>query len=164
MIVARVVDRPPSAQPTKRLPRPDDPIPRKPPAFFIRDQLKRTASSNTRDLKRTASTSAGGVGSSKRVKLTEENAASSSYSGKQVFKVPEVPSAKSPAGSNAKSSKGKGKEKDVFGDITEILGSKDKQKTEGGQPMSIDENTLEKGNKNVCSCFLLVSLCFSLDW
>ncbi|KAF9523839.1 hypothetical protein CPB83DRAFT_862179 [Crepidotus variabilis] len=147
MCVARLLDTPPNVQPTKRLPRPDDPIPRKPPAFFIQNQLKRTASTNARDLKRTAST--GSLAPTKRAKLTEGTAATATSTGESVFKVPELPGSKQPAGSSTAKSKGKGKEKDVFGDVREIQGAKDKQKPEEGQVLTVSEGTLEKTNKNV---------------
>jgi len=131
LCVARLQLRPPSVQPQKRLPRPDDPIPRKPPAFFVRD-LKRTNSVGENELKRVASSSAL-PGPSKKLKVTESD---------QVFKVPELPT--------TGKSKGKGKEKDVFGDVDNVVRAEFKgSKADEGQPMTVDEGTLEKANKNV---------------
>jgi hypothetical protein len=70
--VARLTQRPPAQQVQKRIPRPDDPTPRKPPAFFLQE-LKRTGSAG--ELKRV------GLGSGVRLGA-EDN---------RVFKVPEVP-------------------------------------------------------------------------
>lgn len=126
-----------------RAPRPDDPIPRRPPAFFIRD-LKRTGS---RDLKRTASSSKlppikrqktvgalGELGSEVRLGAGVEEG---------MFKVPEVP----------KQAKGKGKERerDVFGEVVGAAAAKGKQKAEDA-----GDAGLEKANRNVRTCVCAV--------
>jgi hypothetical protein len=134
--VARLTPRPPAQQVQKRVPRPDDPTPRKPPAFYLQG-LKRAGSlgASVGELKRVAALGSG-------VRLGAANA-----EGDRVFKVPEVP----------RSMKG-----DVFGDIAEISrvncaeskSGKGKQKSEEG-PM-VNELSFEKANKNVS-----VSLLFS---
>lgn len=150
--MARLHQQPPSALPQKRLPRPDDPIPRKPPAFFIRD-LKRTGSIGAiggKELKRVASSSVLSAGPSKKPKVVDDVA-----EGDAMFKIPELPK------KATIKAKGKGKEKDVFGEvdevehvpITEAKGKKDEQKFDG-VPMTVDENTLEKANKNVSTPLL----------
>ncbi|KAF8058744.1 hypothetical protein FPV67DRAFT_515950 [Lyophyllum atratum] len=139
LVVARITARPPIAQaPTPRLPRPDDPTPRKPPAFYNGDvgganngakrELKRVGSvgpfAQGRELKRVASVSNVSV---KRKKLTNMagNVVADLGSGVRlgdgkaldkgnvIFKVPEIPFH---GKSNAK---GKGRkvegEEDVFG-------------------------------------------------
>ena len=132
--VARLTQRPPAQQVQKRIPRPDDPTPRKPPAFFLQG------------LKRVGSLGAGD-GMSKRVVALGSGVrlGAANSEGDRVFKVPEVP----------RQMKG-----DVFGDIAEISrvncveskSGKGKQKSEEG-PM-INEVALEKANKNV-SIFVL---------
>ncbi|KAF8957338.1 hypothetical protein BDZ97DRAFT_1846965 [Flammula alnicola] len=153
LYVGRVTTRPVASQAQPRAPRPDDPIPRKPPAFFIRD-LKRTGSlgvvGGSRELKRVASGSILGVGPLKKQKTLNENGiaadlgsgvrlGASDIDGDRVFKVPELP--------RQAQAKGKGKEKDVFGDVSEvgrIASAKGKQKVDDN-----DEAGLEKVNKNV---------------
>ena len=141
--VARLTHRPVSQQVQKRVPRPDDPTPRKPPVFFL-EELKRTGS--TRELKRVASGSIIGVG--KRQKLSRNGTGIAADLGSgvrlggeddRVFKVPEVP----------RQTKGKEKE-DVFGDIAEVnrVGGKGKQRSEEGHTM-VNEVAFEKANKNV---------------
>ena len=121
--VARLTQRPPAQQVQKRVPRPDDPTPRKPPAFFLQE-LKRTGSlnANVGELKRVVA-----LGSSVRL-----GAANAERDRDRVFKVPEVP----------RQMKG-----DVFGDIAESKSGKGKQKSEEG-PM-INEVAFEKANKTV---------------
>ena len=127
--VARLTQRPPAQQVQKRVPRPDDPTPRKPPAFFLQG------------LKRAGSLGAN-VGVSKRVVALGSGVrlGAANSEGDRVFKVPEVP----------RQIKG-----DVFGDIAEIgrvncvesKSGKGKQKSEEG-PV-INELAFEKANKNV---------------
>jgi hypothetical protein len=145
LYVGRVTPRPLQQQAQPRGPRPDDPIPRKPPAFFIRD-LKRTGSLHNiggpRDLKRVASNSNLAVGPLKKhktlgvvadlgsgVRLGEDD---------RVFKVPELP----------RQAKGKGKEKDVFGDVSEVQ----RVGASGNGKQKMDDKGdagLEKANKHV---------------
>lgn len=128
--MARLTQRPPVQQVQKRVPRPDDPTPRKPPAFFLQG------------LKRAGSLSAS-VGVSKRVVALGSGVrlGAASSEGDRVFKVPEVP---------------RQIKEDVFGDIAEIgrvncvesKSGKGKQKSEEG-PTVINEVAFEKANKNV---------------
>ncbi|PPQ88986.1 hypothetical protein CVT25_005085 [Psilocybe cyanescens] len=150
LCVGRITPRllPPQTQP--RAPRPDDPIPRKPPTFFIRD-LKRVGSVG-RDLKRVASGSSLAAGPLKKQKtLNTSGIAADLGSGvrlgavdveaDRVFKVPELPKQ---ARVNAK---GKEKESDVFGDVSEVQRAttvKGKQKSDETQ----NEAAFEKANKN----------------
>lgn len=127
--VGRVTQRPLQPQARPRAPRPDDPIPRKPPAFFIRD-LKRTGSINDRDLKRIASSNNVGIGPLKRQK-TVADLGSGVRLEDTIFKVPELPN----------QGKGKGKERDVFGDVSEVGRVTTTLK-------KVDDG-LEKANKNV---------------
>lgn len=124
--MGRITQRPLATVTQQRGPRPDDPIPRKPPAFFIKD----------RSLKRVASTGAGSV---KKQKLNSSGIAADLGSGVRldadVFKVPELPK------KSSIKAKGKEKEKDVFGDISEVVKVKPKAVE--------DEAALEKANKNV---------------
>ena len=127
--VARLTQRPPAQQVQKRVPRPDDPTPRKPPAIFLQG------------LKRAGSLSAS-VGVSKRVVALGSGVrlGAPNSEGDRVFKIPEVP----------RQIKG-----DVFGDIAEIgrancvesKSGKGKQKSDEG-PV-INEQAFEKANKNV---------------
>ena len=127
--VARLTQRPPAQQVQKRVPRPDDPTPRKPPAFFLQ-KLKRVGS-----LGASVGVSSRVVALGSGVRLGAANS-----EGDRVFKVPEVP----------RQMKG-----DVFSDIAEISrvncveskGGKGKQKSEEG-PV-INEVAVEKANKNV---------------
>ena len=131
--MARLTQRPPVQQVQKRVPRPDDPTPRKPPAFFLQG------------LKRVGSLGAS-VGVSKRVVALGSGVRLAE--GDRVFKVPEVP----------RQIKG-----DVFGDIAEISrvdcvetkSRKGKQKSEEG-PTLINELALEKANKNVSISFFFL--------
>ncbi|KAF4621360.1 hypothetical protein D9613_001008 [Agrocybe pediades] len=125
LCVGRITPRPPPAAPQQRVPRPDDPIPRKPPAFFIRDG---------RELKRVAST---GMGPVKKQKLNSGGVAADLGSGVRlsadVFKVPELPK-------KSMKAKGKEKERDVFGEISEVTNERVRTVEE--------EAALEKTNKN----------------
>lgn len=156
--MGRITQRPSAPQTVPRKPRPDDPIPRKPPAFFVRD-LKRTGSlgvvgSNSRELKRVASGNITGAGPLKRQKLAANGSVADLGSGVRlgvldvapgnlVFKVPELPLKQGKV-------KGKGKEKDVFGDVSEFARvGKGKQKADEGSMVVVDEAAFEKANKNV---------------
>lgn len=165
LCVGRITPRllPPQTQP--RAPRPDDPIPRKPPTFFIRD-LKRVGSVG-RDLKRVASGSSLAAGPLKRQKtLNTSGIAADLGSGvrlgavdveaDRVFKVPELPKQ---ARVNAK---GKEKESDVFGDVSEVQRAttvKGKQKSDETQ----NEAAFEKANKNVSPSLIRFFLPFFLQ-
>lgn len=156
--MGRITQRPSAPQTVPRKPRPDDPIPRKPPAFFVRD-LKRTGSlgvvgSSSRELKRVASGNTTGAGPLKKQKLAANGSVADLGSGVRlgvpdlelgdvVFKVPELPLKQSKV-------KGKGKEKDVFGDVSEVArAGKGKQKADEGSAGAVDEAGFEKANKNV---------------
>ncbi|KAF8161456.1 hypothetical protein B0H34DRAFT_653971 [Crassisporium funariophilum] len=146
--VARVAQQPSVPQSVKRRPRPDDPIPRKPPAFFLQAG-KRSGSMGGvggRELKRVASGTIVGVAPapSKRQKLVNGGSAAD-----LVFKVPELP--------QQSKGKGKGKEKeDVFGDVEEVghidtaavQNRKGKPKVDESQGHDVDEGAFEKANKN----------------
>lgn len=145
--VGRIAPRPLPQHSLPRPPRPDDPIPRKPPAFFIRD-LKRVGSLG--NLKRVASGSTLGAGPLKKQKTSGIAADLGSgvrldavdVEGDRVFKVPELPK-------QAKvTAKGKEKERDVFGDVSEVQRAtvvKSKSKSDDTQ----NEAAFEKANKNV---------------
>ena len=153
-----------------RLPRPDDPIPRKPPITFGRDLKKTgslalvrtsssTSSSTNRELKRVASGSVvGGGAAPKRQKLMRVGSVADLGSGVrlggssasetsvgQLFKIPELP---------VKHAASKGKEKaDVFGDVEEVTRvgvveskSKGKKKAEDNEDAAA---VSERANKNV---------------
>lgn len=93
------------------------------------------------------------AGPSKRTKLIS---GVSSTANSDIFKVPELPAPKKESTSNINRAKGKEKEKDVFGDISEVArvpSMKSKQKAPETQLTCFDENTLEKANKNVGSSF-----------
>jgi len=158
--VGRVTQRPSAPETLPRKPRPDDPIPRKPPVFFVRD-LKRTGSlgvsgNSTRELKRVASGNVIGAGPLKKQKLAMNGSIADlgsgtrlgvpdSEAGDAVFKVPELPVKQSKV-------KGKGKEKDVFGDVSEVgRVGKGKQKADESAVGVVDEAGFEKANKNVSS-------------
>ncbi len=151
--MARLCQRPQTVHPQHRVPRPDDPTPRKPPVIFIREKnSKRTGSlgtiENDRSLKRVGSANLNGLGPPKRMKLLEETNRGTNAN---IFKVPEVPESKQ---GNVGHNKGKVKEKDVFGDVAEVVREPDikgKQWSEQNQILTVDENTLEKANKNVSS-------------
>jgi hypothetical protein len=149
--VARLGPRPQSTHPPRRVPRPDDPIPRKPPLHFVQKQtLQRSGSLNgiveKQELKRVGSIGAigNGPGPSKRAKIirTKTGGADS-----DVFKIPKLPE---PARTPPKLPKLNSMEKDVFGEVSEVGKQKIKGKQkEDVQGLTIDENTLEKANKNV---------------
>ncbi|KAG5650952.1 hypothetical protein H0H81_010430, partial [Sphagnurus paluster] len=169
LVVARLTARPPPPQaPKLRLPRPDDPTPRKPPVFYNGDigtkrDLKRTGSvglfPGARELKRTGSISTIPL---KKKKLSNGTAMASGVAdlgssvrlgeitkGKDavLFKVPDVPL-------SGKSIKGKGKEKesqvepDVFGSdaATRPPGSKGKRKKDISTDGEVVE--MERANKD----------------
>ena len=147
--VGRLCQRP--QNPPRRIPRPDDPIPRKPPLHFVRKQSpQRSASLNgvaeRKDLKRIASVSTGMAGPPKRAKIvrtTTDDADS------DVFKIPNAPG---PQVNQAtpELSKLNGKGRDVFGEVSEVGKQKIKGKQkEEVQGLTVDENALEKANKNV---------------
>lgn len=186
LIVARLSTHPPpSLRPTLlRLPRPDDPTPRKPPISFgtvAKRELKRVASIGPnlpgRDLKRAASSSNLSV---KRKKLANGSAvlsdlgsgvrlgASQSLKGDDtLFKVPDVPLLLGKS-----SVKGKGRqmdpEEDVFGGMempyiegqTPVLpGSTTKRKRDiNGDRMKLDEEVVEMERANKNACFLSSAL------
>jgi hypothetical protein len=151
--VARLCQRPQTVHPQHRVPRPDDPTPRKPPVIFIREKnSKRTESlgtiENDRSLKRVGSANLNGFGPPKRLKLLE---AKNRAIDTNIFKIPELPE---PKQGNVDNNKGKVKEKDVFGDVAEVVREPDiqgKQRFEQNQILAVTENTLEKANKNVSS-------------
>ncbi|GLB37960.1 hypothetical protein LshimejAT787_0410110 [Lyophyllum shimeji] len=171
LAVARLTARPPPPQaPLLRLPRPDDPTPRKPPAFYngdigtqsgIERELKRVASKGPlapgRELKRVASIS---NANAKRKKLTATAGAEaragdgkSMVKGDAVFKVPELPV------HGRSNVKGKGKrvegEVDVFGstdaDTRQPAHSHGKGKRKRGADDDVDQRegaTMERANKD----------------
>ena len=134
------------------MPRPDDPIPRKPPPHFVQKQsLQRSASLNgvveRKDLKRVGSVSTGMAGPPKRTKLTKTTGDTDS----DVFKIPIVPGPQINQ-VTPELSKSNGKCRDVFGEVSEVGKQKIKGKQkEEVQGLIVDENTLEKANKNVSS-------------
>ncbi|KAF9477878.1 hypothetical protein BDN70DRAFT_79522 [Pholiota conissans] len=140
LYVGRVTPQPAQPQVKPRGPRPDDPTPRRPPAFFIRD-LKRTGSlNNIGGLKRVASSGGATTGPLKKQKTLGAVAGLGSgvrLGEEVVFKVPDLP----------KQAKGKGKEKDVFGDVSEVqrgvASANGKQKADDKS-----EAGLEKASKN----------------
>ena len=120
--VARLTQRPPGQQVQKRIPRPDDPTPRKPPAFFLQE-LKRTGSAG--ELKR--------VGLGSGVRLGAEDT--------RVFKIPEVP--------KQMKSKEKGREKGRDAEVSCVENKSGKWKQRSEEGTTISEVALEKANKNV---------------
>ena len=156
--VARLTQRPLAPQVQKRVPRPDDPTPRKPPAFFLQE-LKRTGSlgAGCKELKRVASGNIVELGATKRQKLMNGTGIAADLGsgvrlgvdnaeGDRVFKVPAVP--------KQTKSKLKGKE-DVFGDIAEVIRVNSVESTSGkgkhksGEVPVLNEVAFEKANKNV---------------
>lgn len=116
LVVTRLTTRPPDTRPRARLPRPDDPIPRKPPLFLFGSKvisagthgLKRAGSTNClgsihdmRELKRVASVGSG---------LASTVAKKPKLNGNEVFKVPDVP-----VGPKAKRKARRTEDTDVFG-------------------------------------------------
>jgi len=145
--VARITPHPPQRPVQSRIPRPDDPTPRRPPVAF-----GRTKSNGPNVLRRTASS----VSAALSFRLDHDNGAlvkkqkpvtgiSSHESSKgQVFKVPPLPGKE----------KTKGKEKeDVFG--SHSLSRKSSNGDIGGQHAEEKETDVERANKNV-RCFCLV--------
>jgi hypothetical protein len=164
--VARLSARPAlvSQQSASRLPRPDDPTPRKPMALFGagKRELKKTPSGTndafSRDLKRVASSS-NLVPAAKRRKPTDPRAADLGSSlrldgkiGEGLFKVPEVPI-----------NKGKGKARqlevsdDVFGSSS--AESRPSELLEISQSLNGEVEDVERSNKNVGAlvvwCYLM---------
>lgn len=148
--VARVTPHPPPKPVPSRVPRPDDPIPRRPP--LINRTKSVSASTLTRGLKRAASSSYNNLtlaalpGDSsiltKKQKLTNGNpkdVSKSSNPADEVFKVPPLPG----------KAKGKAKEKD------DLFGSVLKRKPSAGdlgKGPGLEETEVERINKNV-RCF-----------
>ncbi|RXW22371.1 hypothetical protein EST38_g3489 [Candolleomyces aberdarensis] len=152
--VGRLTLRPPQ-QKLVRLPRPDDPIPRKPPIVFGRGDLKRVASGTLalnggakRPKLLGGGNSVSNLGSGVRLAATASSG--------DVFKVPELPKQ---AAKQAKE-KEKAKEKeDVFGGVSEVgpaqgASAKAKRKTDELDELleleedDIDGGALERANKN----------------
>ncbi|KAF8660914.1 hypothetical protein AX16_001542 [Volvariella volvacea WC 439] len=160
LIVARRVPRPALSLSSRRLPRPDDPTPRKPPLAFIKSQQELFQSQpSARELKRTASSSvvgAGAAGTNKRPKLSKDSGKSDVKAGASAasFKVPNVPLTKSKSKSDLK---GKAKEQpvDVDGDIFSMgnpvpaSSSSSKDKKESENEAKEGETELERANKNL---------------
>lgn len=158
--VGRLTLRPP--QKPVRLPRPDDPIPRKPPIAFGRVDSRGTLKPG--ELKRAASGTLALNGGVKRPKLVGGGSVSNLGSGvrlaptassSDVFKVPELPK------QAVKQAKGNDKEKeDVFGGVSEVgrlqgADAKGKRKADELDDLleleeeEIDGGALERANKNV---------------
>ena len=146
LVVARLTTRPPDTRPRSRLPRPDDPIPRKPPLFLFGSkvrsagthELKRAGSSNSlgshhdmRELKRVAS-----VGSSLASDVTKKP----KLDGEEIFKVPVIP-----AGAKAKRKGRRTEDVDVFGFNV----------ANGEKARDTGEADIERLNKNVSDWILL---------
>jgi len=146
--VARLGQPPQITHPPRRAPRPDDPIPRKPPLHFVqRQSLQRSG----QDLKRVGSigTIANGPGPSKRAKLIRTKIGGADS---DVFKIPKLPEPAQTGQVPPELPQSNGKERDVFGEVPEVGRQKVKGKQkEDVQGVIIDENTLEKANKNVSS-------------
>ncbi|KAF8633083.1 hypothetical protein AX17_004684 [Amanita inopinata Kibby_2008] len=156
LIVARLAARPPDPISRPRLPRPDDPIPRKPPLFLFGSKVISTAKSrelrradstssvaplrkdgSAKDLKRTAS-----IGGGSQPKKPRLNAIGHDEVG-GAFKIPDIPSKPS-------NMKGKGKSKqvvemDVFG-VKVINGEASYDHDWAGD--GGEEAELERANKN----------------
>ena len=152
--VARLDQRPQSAHPPRRIPRPDDPIPRKPPLHIVpKKSIQRLGSLNgigeSKDLKRVGSAGflGNGPGPSKKAKV---NRTKMGEVDSDVFKMPKLPEPAQIQRTPPELVKSNGKRKDVFGEVREVerQGTKGKQK-EDGQGTTVDENALEKANKNV---------------
>ncbi|KAG5351921.1 hypothetical protein C0989_004468 [Termitomyces sp. Mn162] len=158
LTVARLMARPQPSQSSLRLPRPDDPTPRKPPLLYAasstRSGLKRVPSLVPgRELKRVASQTS--IAGSKHKKAADVDGGVMADLGSGVrlgegtgsglFKVPEVPL-------HGKSvSKGKGKQvegdKDVFGTSSSLKAvSKGKRKRDTDQDQGVGE--VERTNKD----------------
>jgi len=132
----------------------------------VRD-LKRAGSlgvagSSTRELKRVASGNITSAGPLKKQKLVNNGSVADLGSGVRlgvpdvelgdvVFKVPELPVKQGKV-------KGKGKEKDVFGDVSEVARvGKGKPKADEGSMGVVEEAGFEKANKNVSFGFCLIA-------
>ncbi|KAG6873141.1 hypothetical protein C0995_002515 [Termitomyces sp. Mi166 len=170
LIVARLTTRPPPTKSLPRLPRPDDPTPRKPPPLYVanggikgtRPGLKRVPSiASARELKRVATITIAGP---KHKKVAGVDGAVMADLGSGVrlgdgkntskdsglFKVPEVP-LKSTA-------KGKGKQvegdKDVFGTVSSSKPvSKGKRKRDADRDQEVGE--MERTNKDTIKRYTL---------
>jgi len=125
--------------------------------FFIREQLKKSSTltnvDDGRRLKRVGSTGHVPPGPSKKTKLVSGACPTEIL---DIFKVPELPAPRQERTGTINSAKGKAKEKDVFGDVSEVArvpSMKSKQKALESQITGIDENSLEKANKNVGLAF-----------
>ena len=133
--------------------------------------LKRAGSlgvvgSSTRELKRVASGNITSAGPLKKQKLTNNGSVAADLgSGVRlgvadvelgddvVFKVPELPVKQGKV-------KGKGKEKDVFGDVSEVARvGKGKSRADEGSMGVVDEVGFEKANKNVSSWLFFLPHC-----
>jgi hypothetical protein len=149
--VARITPHPPSRQISSRVPRPDDPTPRRPPKVFTRTNslrggvLKRTASSSSSTLTFRLGSVEGDT-AIKKQKLAASSCKDRSKApvNDKVFKIPSLPG----------KAKGKGKE-DVFG-------SKPfSQKASMGDAITLEndvqETETERTNKNVR--FWSLSMC-----
>ncbi|KAF7329819.1 VPS9 domain-containing protein [Mycena kentingensis (nom. inval.)] len=129
LVVARITPTPPPAA-KSRLPRPDDPTPRRPPHLFKRAQ--------SRPLPHKRTDSVASLGSGVRVGSPPATA----------FRIPDVP----PRPSNGN---GKGKERavvpeddeDVFG--TSVVENKGKRKRASDEGVAEVENQMEKANKTI---------------
>jgi len=92
---------------------------------------------------------ANGPGPSKRAKLIRTKTGETES---DVFKIPKIPEPAQIALSPPELDQSNGKERDVFGEVSEAgrqrVKGKQKEDTHG---VTVDENTLEKANKNVNS-------------
>lgn len=153
--VARITPHPPQRPVQSRIPRPDDPTPRRPPVTFGRTKsdgpnvLRRTASSAGAALSfRLGHDNGALVKKQKLVAGSGSHESSKDLSGR-VFKVPPLPGKE----------KTKGKEKeDVFGSYS--LSRKSSIGDIGGSHTEDKETDVERANKNV-GCFLF---CFPIQW
>lgn len=155
LVVARIAPRPPPAPlepPPPRLPRPDDPTPRKTPLILFgagKRELKRVTSIGpnvpARELKRAASSSNVGA-NPKRKKLVngEKNDV--------LFKVPEVPVALSKTNAKRKR-KQMDEDGDVFGDVdmmpTASTSAGKSKVDQAGMAPDDEVVEMERANKNV---------------
>lgn len=176
LIVARIAPRPVSRPNLLRLPRPDDPTPRKPPAFFggsgkggARAELTRIASAGSvlggRELKRTASLS-GAVAKRPKVADLGSGVRLGEEKSRGLFKVPQLPLVIGKGKEKARPVEG---EPDVFGGsdmCIEDLNYKPQSEGKGKRKRSMHDNEvaeteeimeMERANKNVCSHILSVS-------
>lgn len=141
--VARITPHPPPRPIPNRVPRPDDPTPRRPPFAFGRTRagaglLKRTASSSSSALALRLGPEEG-VAAKKKKLVNGSKDQSKAAAGDKVFKVPPLPG----------KTNGKGKEKDdVFGPRT--LSKKASNGDVGGKGKDTEETEVERVNKIVC--------------